>query len=269
MMPDKSFKSHKAILLITILAILMPQFLPLKLFLSWRKWTRILTQFKKLAHFTKSVKKNLNWRNQNRRRLTDDEFILYNYINWLSLHEKGKLLLQAYKTDILPQISEVYSIQKEIEIKSDLGDVIGGKIDLIASFTDKPDVPFICDNKTSSTAYKEDSVRESEQLATYAEAEQNFNAAYLVVEKKLRVKEPRTRTQVIKDTIPVSTIEKTLDIYGQLCESIEAAGDNIENYPQNWDSCFDYGKVCAYYSICKHNNSEHLIDCKKPIKEEE
>lgn len=218
----------------------------------------------KISTFHEECKKNLNWRNQNRRRLTDDEFILYNYINWLSLNEKGKLMLEAYKRDIIPQISEVYSIQKEIEIKSDLGDVIAGKIDYIASFNDRPEVPVIMDNKTSSKAYKPDAVQQSEQLATYGEAEQNLNAGYSVVQKEVFKKAPKIRTQLIIDTIPENLLLQTFDNYANIVEQISAAGENIENYPQNWNSCFDFGKLCQYYSLCKHNSKDHLIDCKKP-----
>lgn len=223
----------------------------------------------KIKKFHDVCKDALNWRNKNKRRLADDEFILYNYINWLSLNEKGKLMLEAYKRDIIPNIAEVYSIQKEISIKSDLNDEIVGKIDLIASFTDKPNVPFICDNKTSSKAYKEDSVINSEQLSTYSAAEDNQNGAYLVVQKEVFKKVPKIHTQIIKDTIPVSTIEKTLDIFGEVCQNIEASGEDIQNYPKNESSCFAFGKTCPYYSLCKYNNSEHLIDCKpKEVKHE-
>jgi hypothetical protein len=218
----------------------------------------------KIVTFMDYCKTNLNWRNKERQRLSDDDFILYNYINWLSLNEKGKLMLDAYKNQIFPEIAEVYDIQKRIEITNEMGDTITGLIDVVASFTDKPNVPFICDNKTSSKAYSDDSVANSEQLSTYCEAEGNFNAAYLVVQKTVFKKVPFIRTQVIKDTINDTIIEKTFDIYENLCNNLSEAGDDIENYPHNWNSCFDFGKLCPYYSLCKHGNKDHLIDCSKP-----
>lgn len=221
-----------------------------------------INTIQKIVTFHENCKSNLNWRNKNKRRLTDDEFVLYNYINWLSLNEKGKLMLKAYKSDIIPKIAEVHSIQKEVEIKSDLNDVICGKIDYIASFTDRPDVPVIMDNKSSSKAYSKNAVKESDQLATYAEAEQNFNCGYSVILKEVFKKEPKIHTQIIIDTIPDSQIEKTFDIFANVCETIEAAGDDISNYPKNESSCFAFGKTCPYYGLCKYNNSEHLIDCK-------
>lgn len=223
----------------------------------------------KIVKFHEECKANLNWRNKDKRRLTDDEFQLYNYLNWLSLNEKGKLMLQAYKRDIIPKIAQVYAIQKEIEIKNEEGDVINGKIDYIASFTDDPSVPYIMDNKTSSKAYSADSVQQSEQLATYGEAEQNFNCGYSVVQKEVFKKEPKIRTQLIKGVVAEETIEKTLDIYANLCHNLSVAGDNINNFPKNESSCFSFGKICPYYQICKYNNYDNLIDCSKKENKDE
>jgi hypothetical protein len=216
----------------------------------------------KIVAFMDYCKTNLNWKNKERKRLSDDEFILYNYINWLSLNEKGKIMLKAYKDQVYPQIAQVYDIQKHIEIKNEMGDVISGKIDLIASFTDKPEVPFICDNKTASKAYSATSVKESEQLATYAEAENNFNAAYLVVQKTVFKKPPIIHTQVVKDTVPEELLQKTFDIYANVCDNIQNAGTDIENYPKNTNSCFEFGKLCPYYQLCKYNENNNLISCK-------
>jgi hypothetical protein len=216
----------------------------------------------KIVAFHEMCKQNLNFRNKNRRRLTDDEFILYNYINWLSLFEKGKLMLEAYQTQIMPQIFEVYDIQKKIEIvEPNTGDSITGLIDFTCSFVDQPGTKYICDNKTASKAYSDDSVDTSEQLATYCEAEQCFNAAYVVIQKTVFKKAPVIKTQIIKSTINDAILEKTFDIYANVVHNIVAAGEVKENYPQNTDSCFSFGKTCPYYSICKYNNSEHLIDC--------
>lgn len=204
--------------------------------------------------FHETCKEAISPRSKKRRRLPEDEFILYNYINWLSLFEKGKLLLQAYKTEVMPQIHTVYAIQKNISIINEHGDEITGKIDFIASFTDKPDVPVICDNKTSSKPYSDDSVRTSEQLATYCEAEQNFNAAYVVVEKKIRAKAPKVRVSVIKDTVPEKMLQITFDNYEKVVHNVSA-----EKFERNWDNCFAFGKVCPFYRLCKHNSSEGLV----------
>lgn len=223
------------------------------------KMEQSLNTLPKIIKFHEHCKKTF----KDKKKLSNNEFILYNYINWLSLSEKGKLMLQAYKEQIFPEIHTVHSIQKEIEIINDLGDRITGKIDLIASFTDKPDVPYICDNKSSSKAYSDDSVIESEQLATYAEAENNTNGAYLVIQKTIFKKVPVIRTQIIKDIVAERTLKKTFDNFEDMCNNIAKAGDEIDNYPQNFNSCFAFGKICPFYQLCKHNSNGNLVDCSK------
>lgn len=217
----------------------------------------------KIVAFHDYCKKNLNYRNKERVRLQDGEFILYNYLNWLSLVEKGKLMVQAYRDQIIPHIHEVFSIQKHISIKNEFGDEITGKIDFIASFTDEPNTKYICDNKTASKVYSDNSVLESEQLATYAEAEGISHCAYVVVQKTIFKKEPKIKTQIIKGIIPEEMFQKTFDIYEKACYTI-----SNNEFERNFNSCFDYGKLCPYYSLCKHNNSDHLIDCKSKDKED-
>lgn len=229
-----------------------------------QKMDQNYNSLQKIVAFHDYCKTNLSPKNKNKKRLTNDEFILYNYISWLSLNEKGKLMVDAYRHQILPLIEEVYDIQKEISIMNEHGDEIRGKIDFNASFTDSPMSKYICDNKSSSKAYKDDSVEESEQLATYARAEDNNNGAYVVVQKTVFKKVPFIHTQVIKSTINNTFIEKVLDNYEKIIYTIDAAGSEKDNYPQNWNECFAFGKVCAYYQLCKHNTTGNLINCNKP-----
>lgn len=213
---------------------------------------------KTVADFHEDVKKNLSWRNKNRRKLEENEIKLYNYITWLSLNEKGKLMLQAYKDEIFPHIDEVIAIQKHVSIKNDVDDEIGGKIDFTASFKSCPGQTFIMDNKSASELYSDDSVTTSEQLATYAFAEENENAGYAVIQKKVFKKAPKIRTQLLLGKVSEETIKKTLDEFADTMDNITAAGDDIENYPCNFDSCFNYGRKCCYYSLCKYGKIEGL-----------
>ena len=80
-------------------------------------------------------------------------------------------------------------------------------------------------------------------------------------------KVPFIRTQIIVDKIPQEMIEKTLDIYSEACETIEKAGDDINNYPKNENDCFSFGRMCPYYAICKHGNKEFVIDCGRKTEE--
>jgi hypothetical protein len=220
----------------------------------------------KIVAFHDHCKKNLNPRNKQKVRITDDEFILYNYINWLSLNEKGKLMLKAYQQQILPQIAHVYDIQKEISITNEHGDNINGKIDVVASFIDSPDTKYTCDNKTSSKPYSADSVALSDQLAIYGHVENNDNGAYLVTQKVVFKTAPKIRTQIIKGKINKATTEKVLDTFEEVVHNISAAGDNCANFPKNEDSCFAFGKACPYLQICKYGkdvNSTILVKMEK------
>ena len=133
--------------------------------------------------------------------------IAFNNLCWLSLCRKGEMMLKAYEKDILPEIHQVFDIQKEINLTNGSGDQLRGKIDFIASFKDDPDLRYLVDNKTSSEAYKSDSVANSIQLAIYCEAEACDRAAYAVMEKKIRLKEPKANTPT---NTPTPTNTETL-----------------------------------------------------------
>lgn len=187
--------------------------------------------------------------------LSDDETKLYNYICWMSLRRKGHILVEAYGKDIMPHILKVHTIQEKVELFEGVHNYIGF-IDFTAEFVDEPNVIYICDNKTSSAPYSEDSVRESGQLASYCEFKESDKAAYVVVEKKLRKKEPRYRTQIIKDTIPEETFEKVFDNVGDVLYNIE--NDRFEKKADSKE-CFFFGRKCDYFNVCWKNDPEGLV----------
>lgn len=172
---------------------------------------------------------------------------LFNTMHWLSLLRKGEMLLTTYKEHILPEIHEVFHIQKDIELANPTGDILVGKIDFIASFKDDPTKVYICDNKTSSQAYKEDSVRLSEQLSIYTEALQTNLGAYVVLEKKIRIKDPKVRFSIIKDSIPDSTYEK---VFTNIEKYTNMISEGNFTKKQNPKDCWSFGKICDYYDLC-------------------
>lgn len=189
--------------------------------------------------------------------LSDEENLLKNYVCWLCLVEKGKLMIEQYKNQVIPEIEEVFDIQKKIELPNENGDVIVGYIDFIASFNDEPGVVYIVDNKTSSRAYKKDSVVNSEQLATYCHHENTNKGAYVVVEKTLRKRDPFVKISIIKDTIPEKQFDKTLDTYVDTLYNVKEG-----NFDKNYESkCFLFGRKCAYYDYCRSGgkNMEGLV----------
>ena len=177
--------------------------------------------------------------------------IALNNLCWISLYRKGSLLIEAYEKDILPHIEEVFEIQKEISLENQSGDKLRGKIDFIASFKDDPTVRYLVDNKTSSEPYKDDSVANSVQLAIYCEAEACGRGAYAVMEKKMRIREPRARTQLIKDEVSDQQKQEVFDKLEAKLNNI-ACGEFVKK--DSPKECHFFGKKCPYYSYCWNNN---------------
>lgn len=189
-----------------------------------------------------------------------DEQVLYNFIHWTSLYRKGLYLLTAYRQDVLPKIKEVFNIQEKVSLK-DGDDEFIGYIDFEASFIDEPDVIYTCDNKTSSKAYPEDSVRTKHQLCYYTEFKGTNKGCYVVVEKELRKKMPRHRIQIIKDTIPEETYDQAFANVENVYQSIK---QNKFEKLENSKNCFAFGKKCVYYKYCWEDKSmTGLVDMKK------
>lgn len=196
--------------------------------------------------------------------LEEQDKRLYNFICWLSLRKKGLMLIDAYRQDILPLIHETISIQQRVHLPNNNGDFILGFIDAVVTFTDNPNRKVVLDNKTSSKAYKDDSVSLSPQLATYCEFMELDYAAYAVVEKKLRKREPRTRTQLIVDKVAENTYDETFDKYEKVLNGIKNG-----EFEKNYDSgCFFYGSRCPYYRYCRSDGKimDGLICTKKSKK---
>ena len=121
--------------------------------------------------------------------LSLDEKVFYNNMNWLSLKNKGLLMLKAYRKKVMPRIEKVYAVQKYVSLKNDEGDSVIGYVDLIADVKGIGTV--ILDNKTSAMEYEDDSVITSPQLSLYVhmlEAEYNTRTAGFIVLRKQVIK---------------------------------------------------------------------------------
>ena len=238
--------------------------------------------------------------------LDDLDQTYYAYCNWLSLRRKGHMMIETYEKELMPLIYEVVSIQKKIELPNGEGDTIIGYIDFEAIlFSDEIDehgrVPdnfvTVCDNKTSSIKYKENSVKESQQLTIYCEAQELQNAAYFVLNKKVRKTKEKTckkcgkvttravkkcaeggtgknrcngdfdlkiissiDTQVIKDEIDEEFTELTFDVIQDILGDIrEEAYEKVEQ-----NNCFLWGRKCLFHERCwKDSTSMKGIICTK------
>lgn len=195
-----------------------------------------------------------------RRKLEEDCKMLFNLLAWLSLRGKGHLMIEAFERDIYSEIEEVFEVQPEINIPeldeegNETGKILTGKIDYIAKFKNDDVEKRIMDNKTSSKRYKDDSVVTSEQLAMYCEGTLIDYAGYSVILKKPYKKDPIIRTQLILDKMPDEKIENTFDIISQILYDIDKG-----EFPENRDSCFEYGRPCPYYNYCRDNIETGLI----------
>lgn len=168
--------------------------------------------------------------------------------NYISMGRKGRHLLDAYASHILPRIKKVISIQDEMTIigYDDEGqptdDSIYGKLDLIAMIEDDAGVVHtaLLDNKTTSEPYAKTSVRKKDQLALYANGYPDINMfGFLTLNKK------NFSTQVILDTIPE---EKKEEVLTKFVDTLEKIKD--EQFDKNKKSCYAFGKRCPFYSHC-------------------
>lgn len=178
--------------------------------------------------------------------------------SWMSLREKGYIIINEYNEQIMPLIKNVIKVQLEDSIKNEHGDELTIKTDFICEWNDGRTILF--DNKTSSVKYEADSVATSEQLATYYEAlkdKYKIDACgYIVIPKKTnKKKKPTIEIKVIIDTVKEETIEKTFQDFETVLTGVKEA-----KFEKNFDSCMSkYGK-CPYYNYCHNKDTKGLIE---------
>jgi hypothetical protein len=175
---------------------------------------------------------------------------------WLSLLRKGRILLDAYATQILPRIKEVIKIQLDQLASNGSGDELIIKTDMIVVWEDGRRILF--DNKTSSIKYADDSVATSPQLGIYYEtlkAEYRLDACgYIVIPKRIRkTKLPQAEIVVIIDQVSEESINKTLQSFDDVLVSIKSA-----EFPCNMDSCTNVFGRCQYYNYCRSGDRSNL-----------
>lgn len=186
---------------------------------------------------------------------------IYNLLNWTSLKNKGLMLIEAYRKEVMPQIHEVFAIQERVKLPNENGDYIEGIIDFVASFTDSPDTVYIVDNKTASKAYKRQELEESDQLHLYAYYKELNDIAYIVCEKNIRKREPKVRITILKGEVSSLFTDSLLDDYENTLYSIKEEKFN----PDYKSGCAFFGRKCEYYDICHHEkfDDNKLVDMKR------
>lgn len=230
----------------------------------------------------------------------------YNFASWISLGQKGVMMIEAYEDKLLPEIEEVEAIQVEVSLPNELGDKITGYEDFKAKLTDGK--TYVCDNKTSSRKYADDSVRESQQLCIYTEFENLEDGAFFVLNKKVRKVQEKTcltcgevTTKTVKkcagainpakpatgknrcngeftiklicsiDTqiIKDKVTEEQKDLTFECFHGIleDIRSGNFERIPKN--DCFHFGRKCPYWERCNGRDEESLEGLVQLPEEEE
>ena len=188
-----------------------------------------------------------------RKALKKDEQFIYNIIAHNSLLSKGQLAIPVVAEWIEENVQEVHSVQKKIEIENVLGDRFIGYLDFIVTLKDGRKV--LIDLKTSSDPnkyYPAESATRSRQLAIYAMEEGIDHVAYLVIDKKIRVREPRVRLKFVEGNITEEHLDEVFDEIEDVTLAIKDG-----EFPKNEDSCFNYGG-CEYKDFCKFGKKTGL-----------
>jgi hypothetical protein len=186
--------------------------------------------------------------------LTRAEQLAYNKTAFNSLLAKADYFLEALEEWIDENVKEVHAIQKKIEIKNDEGDVFVGYLDFVVTLMDGRKI--LVDLKTSSNPkayYPEGCVEESRQLAIYAQEEGLDAAAYLVIDKVIRKRDPRVRLHFIEGEVTEEQLDQVFDEIADVTVRIKN-----KEFPKNKDSCFAYGSKCEYYNFCHFGKKKGL-----------
>lgn len=233
--------------------------------------------------------------------LSIEDKSVYNLFNWHSLRRKAHVMIDTYKSEVMPHIKKVHTVQRYIKLENDEGDEIIGYVDAVLDWKDEGTVIF--DLKTSSIDYEEDSVLTSPQLTLYTNAlSEEFKtrkAGYLIIHKRVdknKIKicsickfdgsgarhktcsnessgircggewtetiNPTVRVQVIIDEIPARTEEIVLQNYADINNGIKN-----KHFVRNFSSCMKPWGPCVYRDLCFKNDDSSLVkmDDKKKL----
>jgi len=181
-------------------------------------------------------------------------FMNFNF--WVASRRRGLMMIRAYEKEILPNIVEVHSIEKYIEIEeADGDDKIIGYIDMICDYKDEDGnvKKYVLDHKTASTRYQKNKLSESQQLHLYSTATGINNIGYLILIKKLKkpLRGKRKGEMYIDVQVMLGETDETFRD-----SVLEHAADTLlniedERFPMNYDGCWKFAAKCPYYSLCR------------------
>lgn len=233
--------------------------------------------------------------------LTEEEKLQWNYLNWISLYRKGKLLINAFMDFVDENVDHVYLTQPSIELADEDGDQVIGNADFVVKLKDHP-YPVVLDLKTSSKYYDKNSVKESKQLALYTMYFREFypgmkKAGFVVLNKNIKknrekickscghdssgtnfkdcpniVDGKRCKGEFTNIIYPEAKVQFVLDtVPEEMIESV-VEGFNLTKgliktgqFVENRENCLRFGGKfkCAFYDLCHHGKMDGLISKKK------
>ena len=184
---------------------------------------------------------------------------IFNYCAFLTLEKKGLMLLEKLIEWIDENVAELIAAQKKIEITNENGDKFIGYLDFIVKLKDGRIV--LIDLKTSSNPnqyYPEDSASKSRQLGIYSQEEGIPEVAYLIADKKIRVREPRVRLKYVEGVITEEHLDYIFFEIEEVTEEIkEKLPQGIGAFEKNLDSCNNFGG-CVFKGYCQYKSKKGL-----------
>lgn len=224
-----------------------------------------------------------------------NQLVFFNRASWLSLNNKGRILIEAFVEQFYPKIKKVLATQKQSSIlDSQTGDSIVAMVDMIVEL-EGYDKPIILDLKTASQPYTQEHIDLTEQLTLYLALEgsthQTDLVGYVVLCKNIQKEEVATCnncgyikdsrhqtcnsivnnercggtwkvTKKLKPEVQLLTQRKTQDqiqdLFKDYSNIIHAMKEGIVY--KNTDKCENwYGGRCPYYNACHKQDTTGLI----------
>ena len=227
--------------------------------------------------------------------LPKERKIIYNTACWWVCRTRGLLMLETFRSTIVPQIKRVVSVQEKISITNGAGDEITGLIDAVLEWNGIEE-PVVFDFKTSARPYEDDAVLTSTQLSVYVNAVtekyKTRKAGYIVFSKQLNKNKTKIcskcgydgsggthRTCPEKDEVGVRCNgEWTIGIDPQcnvqvlindlpesienlVMENMDVINSCINNgiFARNLTNCVNrYNTVCPYYEVCHKGSYDNV-----------
>jgi len=210
------------------------------------------------------------------------------YMMWANFRIKGRLLIEAFMTQIKPHITKTIAVQKETNDRP-------GFIDCIVEL-DGYDGPILADLKTARRPYKYDQTDHSTQLALYAADQGIDKIAFLVLCKTVKIDKVCSKcgydgsgrkfktcnneingsrcfgkwdmeakapeAQILVADVNTILQKNVQDSISQVETAIEA-----KQFHKNLNNCGAiYGKPCPYFQHCHKNDDTGLTVVESSVK---